>query len=93
MILNTKQDYLNYLAMDSQAGKAELQILLDSRYSWTNTMVLTSSDPTGLVIDETHRIVGEGDEFYYQEYLEDVHTKLFMIGFTVAEVEELINEG
>lgn len=93
MILNTKQDYLNYLAMDSKAGKAELQLLLDFRYTWTNKKVLDSSDPTGLIIDETHRIIGSDDEFYYQVYEEDANAKIFRLGFTVEEVEELINEG
>ncbi len=93
-MLQTKQDYLNCLAMNPQEGKKELQILLQSRFSWTNTQVLESADTAGLVIDDTHRIIGsEDDEFYYQEYIEDSTAKLFRIGFTVNEVEELLNES
>lgn len=92
-MLQTKQDYLNYLAINRDKGIEELKLLLYSRFSWTNTRVLDSPDPTGLVIDENHRIIGSEDDFYYQEYLEDNMAKLFRIGFTVQEVEDLINES
>lgn len=92
-MLQTKQDYLNCLAMNPQEGKEELRILLNSRFSWMNTIVLDSADNGDLIIDDTHRIIGDDDEFYYQEYLEDSTAKLFRIGFTVEEVKELLNEG
>ena len=92
-MLQTKQDYLNYLAINRDKGIEELKLLLYSRFSWTNTRVLDSPDSTGLVIDENHRIIGSEDDFYYQEYLEDNMAKLFRIGFTVQEVEDLINES
>ena len=92
-MLHTKQDYLNCLAMNPQEGKEELKLLLDSRFTWTNTMVLDSANCPTLLLDDTHRIIGDLDEMYYQEYLEDETAKLFRIGFTVEEVERLINEG
>ena len=92
MILNTKQDYINCLQMNPVAGKQELQYLLNSRFAWFNTRVMDEKD-ISLVEDETHRFIEEDDGFLYQEYLEDSNSKLFMIGFTVAEVEGLINEG
>lgn len=92
MILNTKQDYLNCLAMYPQEGKKQLQLLLTSRFAWFNTQVLLTND-TSLIQDETHRLIENEDEFIYQEYIEDTNSKLFKIGFTVTEVEGLINEG
>ena len=92
-MLHTKQDYLNCLAMNPQEGKEELRLLLNSRFTWTNTMVLDGTDYPTLLIDDTHRIIGDDEEAYYQEYLEDNTAKLFRIGFTVEEVERLINEG
>jgi len=93
MILNTKQDYINYLKINPNNAKQELQYLLNSRFAWFNTKVMDEKD-TSLVEDETHRFIEEEDDgFLYQEYLEDSNSKLFKIGFTVAEVEELINEG
>lgn len=91
MILNTKQDYLNVLAMDSNEGKQQLQNLLDNRYAWFNTRI--TNDKYGLVIDETHRFIKDGDEYIYQEYKEDSKAKIFRLGFTVNEVEGLINES
>jgi agmatine/peptidylarginine deiminase len=92
MILNTKQDYLNVLAMDSNEGKKALQNLLDSRYAWFNTRI--TEDTLNLVVDETHRFIENDDTTYtYQEYLEDPQAKIFQLGFTVKVVEELINEG
>lgn len=92
MILNTKQDYINYLEINPIAAKQELQQLLDSRYAWFNTRIMDEKD-LSLVENETHRFIEEDDGFLYQEYLEDSNSKLFMIGFTVAKVEELINES
>lgn len=91
MILNTKQDYLNYLTINPKKAKEELQILLNLRYTWANTQILLSKD--GVVEDDTHRIIENDDEYLLQEYVEDTNSKLFRIGFTVEEVEDLINEG
>ena len=92
MILNTKQDYLNYLVMNPQEGKKQLQLLLNSRFAWFNTQVLLTND-TSLIQDSTHRLIKNEDEYIYQEYIEDANSKLFKIGFTVSEIEELIDEG
>ena len=71
MILNTKQDYLNYLTINPQKAKEELQLLLDLRYTWSNIQVLLSKDGV----------------------IEDENAKIFRIGFSVKEVEDLINES
>lgn len=93
MILNTKQDYFNVLAENSDKGKKELQNLIDNRYAWFNTRI--TEDTLNLVVDNTHRFIDNDDDdgYIYQEYKEDAQAKIFQLGFTVKEVEDLINES
>lgn len=91
MILNTKQDYLNYLIQSPKEAKEELQQLLNLRYVWSDIQILLSKD--GFIEDDTHRIIENDGEYLYQKYIEDKNAKLFRIGFTVKEVEDLINES
>ena len=93
MILNTKQDYINYLEINPEAAKEELQELLTSRYSWMDKDVVDVESGLAYAIDDTHRVIGDEDEQIYQVYEEDMTAKLFILGFTVKEVEELINEN
>lgn len=81
---NTKQDYLNCLTDYESETKENLKKLLDSRFSWFDTSVL--SDSTKGLNDDTHRVVGD----MQQELKEDPNARIFKLGFTVAEVEELI---
>ena len=78
--LNTKQDYLNYLTVDSEETKKALQLLLDTRFIWKTTAIL-AANATG-VNDSTHRVIGE-----------DSNAKIFRLGFTVTEVEGLIENA
>ena len=87
--LNTKQDYLNYLTVQPEKTKKDLQLLLKTRFTWKSTGIL-AADAAGQV-DDTHRVIGEEPERIQQELVEDTNAKLFRIGFTVAEVEEIVN--
>jgi len=87
-ILNTKQDYLNCLELNPSDTKSRLQNLLDNRFNWFDVAVLATAD--NAVIDATHRIIGS-DELLYQEYKEDSNALMFGLGFTVEEIEGLIN--
>jgi hypothetical protein len=75
--------------------KVELQRLLDERTGWVTTGRLEDGDDG--VVDETHRVdeieddSGTVTERYQAQYMEDPAAKLFRLGFTVAEVEGLIN--
>lgn len=89
MNLNTKQDYLNYLTVQPEATKKELQLLLNTRFVWKTTAILAAG--AAGITDDTHRVVGEEPERHQQIYVEDENAKIFRIGFTVAEVEEIIN--
>lgn len=88
-ILNTKQDYMNCLQLYPIETKVKLQELVNSRYCWFDTEILTEAD-TG-VKDETHRVVDEDDYKIQQEYKEDENAKIFKLGFTVQEIQELIS--
>lgn len=88
--INTKQDYYNLLADYPAETKQELQKLLDTRYIWKDTKVLADGE-TGLE-DSTHRVVEQDGERIQQEYIEDPNARLFRLGFTVTEVEGLIND-
>lgn len=89
---NSKQDYLNCLQdTELKAGaKADLQRLLDNRYVWVDTAILEASE-TG-VTDSTHRVIDGEDVKIQQELQEDERAELFALGFTVQEVEDLIND-
>lgn len=83
---NTKQDYFNCLVEFKEETKKELKKLLDSRFSWFDTKVL--EDATTGLNDETHRVIDN----MQQELKEDPNARIFQLGFTVAEIEELIND-
>jgi hypothetical protein len=83
---NTKQDYFNCLAEWKEETKAELRRLLDSRFSWFDVKVLEDGS-TGLN-DDTHRVIDN----MQQELKEDPNARIFQLGFTVVEIEELLND-
>ena len=89
--LNTKQDYLNYLTVDSEETKKALQLLLDTRFIWKTTAILAAN--AAGVNDSTHRVSGEEPERMQQEWVEDPNAKIFRLGFTVTEVEGLIENA
>lgn len=91
LIFNTKQDFFNYLTIKPEETKKALQLMLDTRFVWQNTGILAEDDEG--VVDDTHRIVGEEPERMQQALVEDENAKIFAIGFTVAEVEEILNNA
>ena len=86
--MNTKQDYINL--KDTEKGQKALRDLLDLRYIWKSVTVLETKEQ-GLE-DSTHRIIDNDGDLIQQEYVEDDNAKIFRLGFTVEEVEELIGE-
>lgn len=96
--LKTKEDYTNMLAIDPEQAKARLQALMDDRFTWKQTDVLSEGD-LGQE-DETHKIIesserdeetGEETTVRYQyELQEDFNSHFFLLGFTVDEVENII---
>jgi hypothetical protein len=96
--LATKQDYLNCLEMYPEETKGALRRLLADRFMWKNTGEI-ESEKKGKV-DETHRIIpqtrvneetGKTEEYFLQqERKEDSNARLFILGFTVKEIEKLL---
>ena len=84
---NTKQDFLNCLAMFLEETKAELKKLLDYRFSWFDIAVF-EGEVTELGVNQW--VIENGDEKILQEEKEDPNARIFQLGFTVAEVEELL---
>jgi 1,2-phenylacetyl-CoA epoxidase catalytic subunit len=86
--LNTKQDYLNCLQDFPEQIRQRLQELLTDRFLWVQTGILSDEDQG--VTDDTHRIIETENERFQYEYLEDSNARIFQLGFTVQEIEELI---
>lgn len=85
--LNTKQDYLNCLTMFPEETKKALQTLLDNRFNWFDVAII-EEDVTELAVNQ--RIIETDGEKMLQEEKEDPNARIFLLGFTVEEVEELI---
>lgn len=96
--LNTKQDYLNFLAMGDAEGvtdadkKQALKALRDSAIDW---FAVADVDKDAGVVDDTHKVIvndnGDGTTTYTQyELRENPDARLFSIGFTMDEINALI---
>ena len=95
--LNSKEDYL-YVRENfpREQWLPDFQALLDSYRDWFFVAHLERKEDG--ITDETHKVVesqGEDEEaaptYDQYEFRENPTAKLFRLGFTVAEVEELIN--
>lgn len=93
--LNSKQDYLYLKENTSKEYYVPFfQELLDSRFGWYFEKYIEKEEG---IEDDTHKIVeennmGESEETIYAQYVwkENENAKIFRIGFTVEEVEEII---
>ena len=94
--LNTKEDYY-YVKnnFNDEYWKPQWQLLLDSRFDWF--FVKKLEDKEEGVEDDTHKIIeennmGEEENITYSqyEYKENPNAKIFMLGFTVEEVEQTL---
>lgn len=93
--LNTKEDYLYVRAnFPREQWLPDFQHLLDSRKDWF--FVSHLPDKESGVTDDTHKVVEsqdmDSDTVTYDQYeLRDNPTaKIYRLGFTVEEVEELM---
>lgn len=92
---NTKQDVLNVIAEYPTETKSFLQRCIDERIGWITTKKLEVTEEG--IVDATHRLqelkddrTQEVTERYQEEFKEDPSCKLFRLGFTVEEAEQLI---
>lgn len=90
--INSKQDAINLLVDYPIETKNFLQGLLDSKDNWF--FVSDLEDSNG-INDDTHKVVEnkKDDVITYAQYelKEDSNAYLFRLGFTVDEVNELLN--
>ena len=88
--LNTRFDY-EYVKDNFDTWREYWQELYDSRMIWNNYPIEGDG-----ITDDTHRVIQsqdmEGNPLAIQQVLEvDVNARLFRIGFTEEEVEEVLN--
>ena len=91
-VLNTKKDYLNCLGLFPAETKVELQRLLDDRMIWS--CIGEIGEESYPIVDATHKVIADEQTgvLNQYEYIEDAQAKMFRLGFTVEEIEELIGE-
>ena len=86
--ISTKNDIQNLLQLYPDETREYLQKLLDTRFVWRSTGAITEG--TAGVQDATHRVMRTESGLEQFELVEDANAKIFRIGFTVSEVEEML---
>ena len=88
VFFNTREDVYNSLEIDINATVATLKDILNDRFKWQVVMVLLTKEEG--IEDETHLIIESENEILQSELQEDENSKLFQLGLTVEEAEEII---
>ena len=88
VFFNTREDVYNYLEIDINATVATLKDILNDRFKWQVVKVLLTKEEG--IEDETHLIIESENEILQSELQEDENSKLFQLGLTVEEAEEII---
>ena len=84
---NTKQDIMNALTLFPAETKSYIQTLLDTRKLWVQIEYTSPG-----VEDETHYVrTDESGNFYQMEYRDDPNGDIPRLGFTVEELEAIVN--
>jgi len=92
---NSKRDVLYCLDHWPTQAKHALQRFLDSRFEWI--IVKKLADDESGVEDDTHRVREVTDEDgnvverYQLEWKEDPNARLFRLGFTVDEAQNIVS--
>ena len=94
--LNDRADY-EYVRENFQKPewKQDFQDLIDTVYEWFNIGKLKDGEEG--ITDEVHKVVidereGAGTVRHQYEYKENPNAKIFRLGYTVAEVKEILGE-
>ncbi len=88
VFFNTREDVYNSLEIDINATVATLKDILNDRFKWQVVKVLLAKEEG--IEDETHLIIESENEILQSELQEDENSKLFQLGLTVEEAEEII---
>ncbi len=91
--LNTKEDYEFVRAnFPKEEWESDFKALLNERYEWFNLGEIEGEGVT----DDTHKVVedkqDDGTVVRYQyEYKENENARIYRLGYTVEEVESILN--
>lgn len=84
---NTKQDVLNALELYPDETRAYCQTLLDTRKLWVQVEYTAPG-----INDESHYVrTDEAGNVYQMEYRDDPNGDIPRLGFTVEELEGIVN--
>lgn len=88
VFFNTRDDVYNSLTIDIDTTVNTLKDILNDRFKWQVVKVLLTKEEG--IEDETHLIIESENEILQSELKEDENSKLFQLGLTVEEAEEII---
>lgn len=86
--ITTKNDIQNLLQLYPDETREVLRQLLDTRFVWRSTGAI--AEGMAGVQDTTHRVMRTESGLEQFELVEDENAKIFRMGFSVAEVEEML---
>ena len=86
--ISTKTDVQNLFQLYPDETREYLQKLLDTRFIWRSTGAI--AEGTAGVQDATHCVMRTESGLEQFELVEDQNAKIFRMGFSVAEVEEML---
>ena len=86
--ITTKNDIQNLLQLYPDETREVLRQLLDTRFVWRSTGAIT--DGAAGIQDSSHRVMRTESGLEQFELVEDENAKIFRMGFSVAEVEEML---
>lgn len=92
--ISTKYDVENLKSTFPKETKAFLESLMNDRFIWVTTGELTNQESG--ITDDTHRVIEVKDNeteaigYAQQELVEDKNARIFRMGYTLEDVEILI---
>ena len=86
--ISTKIDVQNLFQLYPDETREYLQKLLDTRFIWRSTGAI--AEGASGIQDATHRVMRTESGLEQFELVEDENAKIFRMGFSVAEVEEML---
>lgn len=86
--ISTKIDVQNLFQLYPDETREYLQKLLDTRFVWRRTGAIAEGESG--IQDATHRVMRTESGIEQFEIIEDENAKIFRMGFSVAEVEEML---
>lgn len=86
--ISTQTDVQNLFQLYPDETREYLQKMLDTRFVWRSTGAITEG--VAGIQDATHRVMRTESGLEQFELVEDENAKIFRMGFSVAEVEEML---